>query len=220
MKSKNSNWIFKVAYQLSRLFFILYLLFFLLNLFFNYSVPFDGSSKFTVRGHVSLTEKDWKPMEVTTLNENCNSTFLLYKTGFVRFDFDNWEDALTINSILYILLYNVWLLMGLFIIFQLFQVFKSIVKDRVFKKENTKRLRLVALTIIVMPIIQNLSQRFFFLFARTNFEVNGNNIGLPQNHDFFGFPYLPYLAVGFLIFAIVEIYNEGMRLQSETDLTI
>jgi hypothetical protein len=159
-------------------------------------------------------------MEVTSLNEDCKPILLLYKTGFVRFDFNHWKDALTINSLLYMSFYNLWLLMGLFITFQLYRIFKSIAKDKVFKKENTKRLRLVALTIIVMPVAQNLAQRFFLLFARANFEVNDNNIGLPQNHGFFDFPYLPYLIVGLLIFAIVEIYNEGMRLQSEIDLTI
>jgi len=220
MKAIKSNRVFRTMYYLITLFFFLHLFYFLVNLFLNYSVPFDKKSEFTIRGHISLIENNWKPMEVNSLNARCKPIFLLYKSGFVRFDFDNWKDAFNTKSVLHILFYNLWLLMGLLISFQLYMIFRSLIKTKVFEKVNTRRLRLVAATIILMPFIKNLSQMFFLSFARTNFSIEGHTIHLPQNHSFYNFPYLPYILVGLLIFAIVEIFKEGMRLQSETDLTI
>lgn len=220
MKAIKTKNVFKVTYYLIKTFFFLHLAYIFFNLFLNYTIPFDGKSDFTVRGHVALIEKGWKPMEVTSLNENNKPIFLMYKTGFVRFDFNNWSDALNINSILHILFYNLWLLMGLYISFQLYSIFKSLFKTRIFEKKNTVRLRLMAVTIILMPVVKNFSQRFFVSFAKANFALEGHSVHLQQNPDFYNFPYLPYLCTGLLIFAIIEIYKEGMKLQSETDLTI
>lgn len=212
--------VFQGAYYFIKLLFFSHLFYVLINLFLNYSIPFDKESKVTIRGYISVIEDNWKPMEVKTLSERCDPTFLLHKSGFVRFDFQNWKDALDKNSVLYIIFYNLWLLMGLFISFQLYTIFRTLYKKRVFEGKNTSKLRLIASTIIVMPVIKNLSQYFFISFARSNFLLERHTIHLPQNNSFFQFPYMPYLIVGLLIFAVIEIYKEGMRLQSETDLTI
>ncbi len=219
MKIKK-NRVFQVAFYFIKLLFFSHLLYVLINLFLNYSVPFDNKSNVTIRGHISLIEKNWKPTDVKTLNEKSESTFLLCKSGFVRFDFKNWKDALDKNSILYILFYNLWLIMGLYISFQLHTVFRALYRKRTFEMKNTFKLRLVASIIILMPVIKNLAQKFFTSFAQSNFAFEGHAIQLSCNYSFYQFPYLPYLVVGILIFAIIEIYKEGMRLQTETDLTI
>jgi len=219
MKNKRSR-VFKGAYYLIKLLFFSHLLYFLLNLFLNYSVPFDKKSQVTIRGHISGIENNWKPTEVNNLDEKCESTFLYFKSGFVRFDFNNWKDALDKNSVLYIVLYNLWLIMGVFISFQLYTVLKTLYKKGTFEKKNTFRLQFIATTIIFMPVVKNFAQKYFTSFAQSNFAIEGHVIQLSRNNSFYQFPYLPYLVVGLLIFAIIEIYKEGMRLQTETNLTI
>ncbi len=220
MKTIGKKRVFQGAYYFIKLLFFSHLIYFLINLILNYSIPFDKKSEVTIRGYISLIENNWNPIEVKTLNEKGESTFLMHKSGFVRFDFKNWKDALDKDSVLYIVFYNLWLLMGLFISFQLYTIFRALYKKSTFEGRNTLKLRWIASTIIVMPLIKNLAQYFFTSFARSNFLLEGHAIHLPQNDSFFQFPYLPYLVVGLLVFAIIEIYKEGMRLQSEADLTI
>ncbi|MFV0591870.1 MAG: DUF2975 domain-containing protein [Draconibacterium sp.] len=220
MKVIRKERVFRGTYYFIKFLFFLHLLYILVNLILNYSIPFDKKSEVTIRGYVSVIEKDWQPMEVKTLNSKCEPIFLLHKSGFIRFDFNSWKDALDKNSVLNILFYNLWLLMGLFISFQLYTIFRTLYKKATFDTRNTLKLRWIASTIIVMPFVKYLAQYFFTLFARSNFQLEGHSVHLVQNNSFFQFPYLPYLVVGMLVFAITEIYNEGMCLQSETNLTI
>ena len=200
MKAQKDNRIFRTIYYLTKLLLLVHICFILFNIFANYTPPLNDNSKFTIRGDISVIKKDLKREEVKNLNPSSNPDFIIFhKAGFVRFDFDNWSDVLSTYSVLHIFFFNLWLFMGLHISLQLYKIFRALAKSNIFEKVITKRLRLIAATIILMPITKHLSEIFFLQLAKTNFSFADHYLSIPQNHNtFYGFS-IPTIPNGWLI---------------------
>lgn len=97
----------------------------------------------------------------------------------------------------------------------LLSLFRSLKNEVVFARSNIVKIRLVALVIGLSPLIQLIKN---ILFA----EILSNQVKLTDKHVAYHYDYSLFSGLFYmvLIFVLVEVFNYGMKLKQENDLTI
>lgn len=220
MTTKIKNRRFTIIYFLVLFFSALnvaYVLFFLSDFY----APFRSSAEFCIRDKIILMENNNLFSEIKSSSSNVEPVIFHWKEGRLSFYFKDWHEVLQENDvIIYILFYILWFLLSLGVTLLLFRIFHSIKKKGVFEKANINRIRIIASFIVLMPVAKYFSLLFFTKFSKANLILENHNIVFFREYDSTPFPLTPYFWVGLLIFAIAEIYREGIRLQTENQLTI
>ena len=205
----------KTLYILVSVIFYLHILFVVATLGLNYIDPIDKT--LTIRGDVALVENDWKPYPVESINQFSEARLLLFnKAGFARIDFhDHQLEAFSVKSVGYVLLHTLWLLLGLFITYQLRNIFRSLTKDKIFKSENLSRIRNIGIALLIIPVVRFASRLVFASYASEHIMIEGHQIG--AKGWYYG---LPVVLFAILVFVLLEIFKAGLTLQKESELTI
>jgi hypothetical protein len=120
----------------------------------------------------------------------------------------------------------------LYIAINLKKILKSIITKNVFQKANETRIKKIGLTIIIIPIIITLKEYLVYPWLPTNLKTCG--LGIAETYifatsyrfklfDFIikgGMDNLVYIALGFVIIFIGNVFKEGNSLKEENKLTI
>ncbi len=97
----------------------------------------------------------------------------------------------------------------------LLSLFRSLKNEVVFARSNIFKIKLIALVIGLSPLIQLIKN---ILFA----EILSNQVKLTDKHVAYHYDYSLFSGLFYmvLIFVLVEVFNNGMKLKQENDLTI
>jgi hypothetical protein len=108
----------------------------------------------------------------------------------------------------------IWLGAALAIIYQLRQVFRTLVAGTPFVRANAVRIRFIGLVIVAMEVA-----RFFILlgqslFLKANFAFAGLSLStIPR-------PNLGAILIGIVVLVIAEVFRQGTELREEQELTV
>lgn len=165
---------------------------------------------------------------VTTVTENNpvavphpdgSGDFKMYNFGeqkLVMLEFNNMSAFLQTRYLGYILFQNLAWVLGIIILYQMFRIFRNLDLGATFRSDNTRRIKVIALAVLMFPIVRYLAER---LMADITYEAQGHLITTARLPIF-----TETLALGALlslvIFALAEVFRSGAQLQQEQDLTI
>lgn len=116
--------------------------------------------------------------------------------------------------LVYLGLLIVWIGAGLAIIYQLRQVFRSLVAGEPFVRANGTRIRFIGLVIILMEILKMVILWRFSLFVRNNFTIEGLTLSVTPRPD------LGVILLGLVVLVIAAVFRQGIELREEQELTV
>ena len=107
-------------------------------------------------------------------------------------------------------------IMGIIVLYQFMRIFRNLDRGLVFREDNIRRIRYIALAIPAIPIANFAASR---LLAGITYTVEGHTITTAVPVAQFEFILFSSL-LALVIFALVEIFRSGAQLQQEQELTI
>ena len=108
----------------------------------------------------------------------------------------------------------VWFGTALAIIYELRQVFRTLVAGEPFIRANAARIHFIGLAIILMEIAKVVILTLFSVFVRDNFSVEGFTLGIAPRPD------LGVILVGLVVLVIAAVFRQGTELREESELTV
>jgi hypothetical protein len=190
---------------------IVTIIFLLISILFYTGVFKDdnkGKFKFTVEDISSILIMDCKTKDVIKSKDPAFTDAII-----------NPVDSLTFNTndphfiLFFIFLALTYFTINFLILFHLRKIFSELPANSPFTYQNYKSIRFIAFLTIVsacgLQILKTVVS--FFLSAKYAIEVK-LNIGTPS--------ILTFLILGLIILAISEIFNHGIKLKEEQDLTV
>lgn len=223
MKEAMKKPFIKVMYYTSKAIFGLHLALLIIIAVGNYFDPFGyfhgEKLKFTIRGNVSVLEKNWKPLrtgELITIQDSIGvkPIFLMKKSGFSRIDYTDFAKAFTfINMAITLLDMACWWI-WLVLTYQLMRIISSLKNSIVFDRSNIKRLQIIAIVFGIVPVLDFIKNTLYAKLLKSTVLIPNHSI-LPEQSDI-------YTGIGImlLVFVLIEIFRYGLSLQKENDLTI
>ena len=147
--------------------------------------------------------------QIKTLNDTFENARLDSYSGVMNFHVQSSLENVSFMALIYILIFSV--ILG--VTYQLKGIFDNFKHNQHFTKTNIKRLRLIAILILMAPVIR-------YILAVIANQILFNNLKLG--------PFLklsPSLSIGFLttglfLLMIVEIFKIGVDLEDENKLTV
>lgn len=104
----------------------------------------------------------------------------------------------------------------LIIVFLIRKIIGTIHMGNPFTKENGKRIRMISLLIIFMPVWITLLRYVVKLNLPEGLTINGMEISMHA----FRFDFISVLTIGLIVLAIGEVFVAGAKLKEESELTV
>lgn len=170
-----------------------------------------------IRGWVTTVSAQSQP--VLLPHPDGSGDFKLYNFGeqrLVMLEFADMSGLLKARYLGYLFFQNMATVLAAFILFQITLIFRNLDRGQFFKDENTRRARRIALAVLVYPLTGYVASR---ILAGVTYEAGGHAITTARPAVHLDSLFLGVLSA-LVIFALVEIFNKGVQLQQEQDLTI
>jgi hypothetical protein len=147
--------------------------------------------------------------QIKSLNDTFENARLDSYSGVMAFHVQSSLENVSLMAFIYILLFSV--ILG--VSYQLKGIFENFKHNQHFTKINIKRLRVIAIIIIITPIIR-------YILSLVVNQVLFNSLKLGPFLEL-----LPSLSIGFLItglflLMVIEIFEIGVDLEEENRLTV
>lgn len=185
----------------------------LLNLVGYFGIASDGPF---IRGWVTTVAEN-KP--VVLPHPDGSGDYKMYNFGeqkLVMVEFANLSALFQSRYLAYILFQNLAWVLGIFILFQMYRIFRNLDAGTTFPLENMRRIRLIALAVLVFPVVRYVAAN---LIANISYEAQGHQITMARPPIFTENLLLGGL-LSLVIFALAEVFKSGSQLQQEQELTI
>lgn len=184
---------------------------------FNLSVYFGiGSQGPFIRGWVtSITEKE----QVAIPHPDGSGDYKAYSFGtpkLITLQFSDMSAMLKTRYLSYIFFQNMAWVIGIFILYQMFRIFRNLDLGAVFHTENTRRIRWIAIAVLAFPVVRFIAENLMFGIA---YEAAGHSIEVARPPLMLE-PIIAGVFLSLIIFALAEVFRNGAKLQQEQDLTI
>ncbi len=184
-----------------------------LNLSSYFGITSDGPF---IRGYVS-TQGDYGPT-VQPLSDG-NGSYKIFNFGerkLVLLDFSNLPSFMQFRHMFYVLCQKMVWFLAIIVMYQMYRIFRNLDRKVMFRDENTRRIRLIALAVLLYPIMGFLAEVQFKAIVS---QLPGHTLQLSS------IPILDqeivYGAIlSLVIFALADVFRSGTQLQQEQDLTI
>ncbi|HLP93231.1 MAG TPA: DUF2975 domain-containing protein [Saprospiraceae bacterium] len=143
----------------------------------------------------------------------------LYEFGdrkLVMVEFSNVSAMMQLHYLGYIFFQLIPWLLGVYMLYQLFSLFRDMDRGKIFPQENVRRIRRMATAVLVFPVANYISGAFLWNIVQTQ---RGQSVSAPLSPLFLE----PILQAGFIaliLFSLAEVFRHGFQLQQEQDLTI
>lgn len=134
----------------------------------------------------------------------------------VMLEFASMSAFLHARYLGYILFQNLAWVLGIFVLYQMFRIFRSLDLGATFRSNNTRRIRHIALAVLAFPIVRYIAVQ---LLVGITYEAQGHQISTVRPPIFTEGLLLGGL-LALVIFALAEVFRNGSQLQQEQDLTI
>jgi hypothetical protein len=143
----------------------------------------------------------------------------LYEFGdrkLVMVEFSNLSAMMQLRYLGYILFQQIPWLLGVYILYQMFMLFRDMDRGRVFPEENVRRIRRMATAVLVFPIANYVSGSFLWNIVQNQ---RGQTSSLPHSPLFLE-PIIQSVFIALVLYGLSEVFRTGTTLQQEQDLTI
>ncbi|MEQ1744476.1 MAG: DUF2975 domain-containing protein [Saprospiraceae bacterium] len=135
---------------------------------------------------------------------------------FVLLGFSGLSAMLKVRHLFYLLNDSMSWVLAIMALYQMYRIFYNLEQKAVFCDDNVRRIRVIALCVLIYPFI-SLESTLQFKAIVSRIPDHGLNLApVPVLHE--------SLAVGVLlsliVFALAEVFRTGTHLQQEQDLTI
>ncbi|MBN8678374.1 MAG: DUF2975 domain-containing protein [Chitinophagales bacterium] len=143
----------------------------------------------------------------------------LYEFGdrkLVMVEFSDLSAMMQVRYLGYILFQQIPWLLGIYILYQMFMLFRDMDRGKIFPQENVRRIRRMAMAVLVFPLANYISGTFLWSIVQSQ---RGQSPSVPISPLFLE----PILQAGFIaliLFSLAEVFRHGFQLQQEQDLTI
>jgi hypothetical protein len=140
----------------------------------------------------------------------------------IYIDVTKWSDLMNIYYFSHMLLANMKFIILIYICFKIRDMFIDIATKRIFDESNIKVFRSIGFAILSIPIFDRLATLIMTLYVSHHPELYAN-LNITLSTAPFGdiFSESVWFVYGqFCYLAIIEIFNEGLELKSENDLTV
>lgn len=124
-----------------------------------------------------------------------------------------------LNNLIPILIFGSWT----YGIYLFRKIIKNVHDGNHFASSNVKKMRIIALLIMIVPHIQVLLQNIIVNSLPQNLIIEGMRVSriLTGPVNIFSFSLIPdYILLGLIIFVFAEVFKEGKNLKEENDLTV
>ena len=139
-----------------------------------------------------------------------------YTQKLVMLQFKDMSGVLKARYLGYIFFQNLAWALGVFILYQMFRIFRNLDLGAVFHAENTRRIRYIAVAALLFPITRFVADN---LMTGIAYEAEGHSIQTARPPLMLE-PIIAGVFVSLVIFALAEVFRNGTQLQQEQDLTI
>ncbi len=170
-----------------------------------------------IRGWVTTTVTENNPIVLP--HPDGSGDLKMYNFGtqkLVMLEFASMSAFLQARYLSYILFQNLAWVLGIFVLFQMFRIFRNLDLGATFRSDNTRRIRHIALAVLVFPIVRYIAAR---MMSGITYEAQGYQITVARLPIFTESLLLGGL-LSLVIFSLAEVFRSGAQLQQEQDLTI
>lgn len=190
-------------------------LFLVLNLSAQFSI---GGGKPCIRGWVIMVQEPADPPVVLPqTGENGQlKVYNLNQPKFISLEFADMGSLLQSRYLGQIVLQQLSWVLCIFVLYQFTRIFRNLDRGEIFREENIRRIRYIALAIPAIPITGFAASR---ILAGITYTVDGHTITTATPAAQFEYVLFGSL-LALVIFALVEIFRSGAQLQQEQELTI
>jgi hypothetical protein len=223
MNERNSNTFLRFAALGSKIVFGLTIVIILALAVFNYFDWGGNERDVTVRGDITLIEKNWKPMKTKQYNLKdsigLSAIILQKKKAFVRLDYSDLGKALSLRNVTSMVLHFLTFAIWLMVLYQVMKIINAVYNDQVFGLQNINRIRWIALIFLVAPIISGLHDWLFALIVHDKIEIPDHYV-VSNSFRMNRWNVIKGASITIVLMVIAEVIKKGMHLKSENDLTV
>jgi Protein of unknown function (DUF2975) len=177
---------------------------------------FTGDEPF-IHGWVTMVTEQDDP--VGTPHPDGNNDITLYHHGnhkLVTIEFADMGLLFKEKYLAYIVFHIAAGVLSIIILYQMYRILSNLEQGVVFQSANVRRIRLIALAILIIPSMLYVSN---WILAGITYTFHGHQYmtdmpDLHQERVIIG------ALVALVVFALGEIFNTGIKLKEEHDLTI
>jgi hypothetical protein len=187
---------------------------FLLNLSGYCGLTSDGPF---LRGEIATSGLSGPVLQSPLPNDG--GEYRIYDFGarkLVLLDFASAQAFFQLRHLAYLLFQNLSWALVVFVLYQMFRIFKNLDRKEPFQAENTQRIRWVAMAVLFYPFASLESE---LLLKGIVSRLQGHTLGFMPG-VLLSEQILLGALLSLVIFALAEVFRQGIHLQQEQDLTI
>jgi len=148
-------------------------------------------------------------INMKALGSNIGDARIEGYSGFLVFHLESsWQ-----NVLLIFIMYTLAIGTVIFITYKIKQIFSNFENEKNFIKSNVNHLRVIAMVILVIPVIQ-----YVFTSIANNFFQN--NLVIDKIVTLYPSFNYSLLITALILFALIELFKLGIELEEESKLTI
>jgi hypothetical protein len=159
---------------------------------------------------------DHQPVEISQPNGSHFKMFNFGDQRLVMLEFPDLSSLLQARYLGYIGFQNLSGALVIFMLYQMFRIFRNLDLGATFRSDNIRRIRFIALAVLAFPIVRFVATS---MLVRITNETQGNAIA-PVRPPIFDEPVLLGGLLALIVFSLAEVFRYGTHLQQEQDLTI
>ena len=167
---------------------------------------------------IGLNPEQWKPMkEIESVNSAIIAIGIKHESALLRMDFSHWQEWLNIPVLFYFFFSFTKGLLGIFIVYNLVRISGHLKRQHVFVASNVHCIRYIGFSLLAIPLAELLSKISIKPYISSQVKITGYQ--LMQTSVIWNIDY-QWIFAGLLILVLAQVFNEGVQLQQEKDLTI
>lgn len=187
--------------------------FLLLNLTCYFGISSDGPF---IRGWVTTLAEN-NPVVIP--HPDGSGDLKMYNMGaqkLVMVEFANLSGMMQARYLGYILFQNLAWVLAIWVLYEMFRIFRNLDLGATFHTENTHRIRRMALAVLAFPMVRYIAAQ---IMSGIVYEAQGHQI-TSARLPLFSESLLLGGLLSLVIFGLAEVFRNGTQLQQEQDLTI
>lgn len=177
-----------------------------------------GGGQPFIRGWVTTVQEPADPPVVLPHPDGSGDlkVYSFNQPRFVVLEFANMGSMLQSRYLGHIVLQKLGWALIIFILYQFMRIFRNLDRGEIFREDNIRRVRYIGLALPAIPICNYAASR---LLSGISYTADGHTITTAVAGGQMEYILMAGL-LAMVIFALVEIFRNGARLQQEQELTI
>lgn len=178
-------------------------------------IGFSSEGPF-IRGWITTASLSGSEQILPFSPEEQMKVYALDNRKLVMVEFTSLSAMMQLKYLGYLLFQQIPWLLGIFVLYQMFLLFRDMDRGVVFPLENVRRIRRIAAAALLYPVAQYGSGTFLWNIVQTRYGQSDSFVRSPLFLE----PVALSAFVALVLFGLAEVFQTGAKLQQEQDLTI